>query len=331
MTFFQLSLEKLSWRLSFAFLFIICEIGVTCGPTNSAAQTCEPSKQKTITLSVTTKQGASVDNLRPEDLTVSENKKPFEILKLEQRKDQPVSVAMLIDISRSQERTLPATRVAAQVFLKSILRSAKDRSMIVSFGGDATIEQDLTNDLTRLLAAIDRVKFVPPPGYVAGGVVIGPVPKLPAKFPGSTALWDAIWTTVDGFHDDGSRRLIVIFTDGEDTNSRREMRDAIAHAADSDVAVFSIGINDEEYQTLNRDTLQKLSVETGGRAFFPKKVAELEGIFLQTTRDLESQYALTYCAASPKPNGKPVKIRIDLKNPALLQSNLQLSYPRHSL
>jgi Ca-activated chloride channel homolog len=293
-----------------------------------AAQSCEPAKQKIITLSVTTKDGVPIDNLRAEDLIISEHKTPREILKLESQKEAPLSVAVMIDMSTSQERTLAGTKLAAREFVRSILRSDRDRAAVVAFTSDATIEQDWTNDLTKLRAAIDRVKIEHPVGHIGGRVVRGPVPIQ--NVPGATALWDSIEATVKGFHDDrGSRRLIVIFTDGEDTYSGASLRDATERAAASNVAVFSLGIADEKYFTVHRDQLQKLSEETGGRAFFPKKVAELEEVFLQTTRDLQSQYALTYCGTGPKPS-EPVKIKIDLKNPALVQLKPRLSYPRYT-
>ncbi|HUS09277.1 MAG TPA: VWA domain-containing protein [Pyrinomonadaceae bacterium] len=330
MTFFQSFVEKLSRKRSFTILFLICEIGVICGQTSLAAETCETARQRTIALSVATKEGASVDNLRPEDLAVLENKTTREILKLESLKDLPLSMAIMIDVSTSQERTLAGTKLAAQELVKNILHSDKDRAAVVSFTSEATIEQDSTNDVAKLLAAIERLKFVRPPGYIGGGVVVGP--KRPQNLPGATALWDAIEATVKRIQSDGgSRRVLVILTDGEDTYSRASVRDAIERAAVSNVAVFSIGIADEKYYTVNRDQLQKLSEETGGRAFFPKKIAELEGIFRQTMRDLESQYALTYCTVNPKVDRKPVKIKIDLKNPVLVQSKLRLSYPRYSL
>lgn len=293
-----------------------------------AAQTCEPSKEKTITVSVTTKDGAPIDDLHPEDLTISEDKTAREVLKLESRKESPLSVAVLIDTSMSQERTLAGTKLAAREFVRSILRSDKDRAAVIAFTSHATVEQDWTNDLTKLLAAIDGVKIVHPPGYIGGGVVIGPRP-LPKDIPGATALWDSVEATVKGFQADGSRRVIVVLTDGEDTYSRASVGDATERAAVSNVAVFSIGIADEKSYRLHREQLQKLSAETGGRAFFPKQVAELEEIFLQTRKDLQSQFALTYCGAGTRP-GKPIKLKIDLKYPALIQSKPRLSYPRYT-
>lgn len=295
---------------------------------NAGPQNCAPSNQRTISLNVRHKEGRFVDGLRAEDLTISENKAAREILKLEPKTSEPLSVAIMIDTSASQERTLEGTKLAAQKFVESILRSGRDRAALVSFTGEATIEQDLTHDLTSLRTAIERVKFVPPSGFLTGGVVLGPTPP-PA---GATAVWDAIWATVDGIQPAaGSRRVIVLLTDGEDTISKVKLRDAIEKAASNDVAIFSIGIAAERDVGLNRDSLKRLSEETGGRAFFPKRIPDLEGIFSEISQALQLHYALSYCAADQKPAAKRVKIEVEVKNPQLRKANLQLSYPRYGL
>lgn len=303
------------------------ELSVIAGAGN-----CEPTSQRKISLSVQDKEGRSVDTLGPEDLTISENKVSREILKLERQTNEPLSVAILIDTSFSQERTLPRTKLAAQKFVELILRSNKDRAALVSFTGEAIVEQDLTNDLTKLRAAIGRVKFVPPRSSMLGDVVLGPTPPRAQTIAGATAIWDAIWATIDGIQPvAGSRPVIVLLTDGEDTISKTKLRDAIAHAAINDVAVFSIGIADNSYGEVDRDGLKRLSEATGGRAFFPKKIADLDAIFVETMQALRSQYVLSYCAANQRPADKPLKIEIEIKNPELRQSNLRLSYPHYGL
>ena len=199
----------------------------------------------------------------------------------------------------------------------------------MSFAAEATIEQDLTGDLKTLRAAIDRVR-IEPSGFI-GGVILGPTPPKRGN-PGATAIWSAIWATVDGIQPAaGARRVIVLLTDGEDTASKLKLRDAIEHAAVNDVAIFSIGIATASYVALNRDDLKRLSQETGGRAFFPKKVADLDGIFSETARALQSQYVLSYCAANPKQTGNRPKLEVEAKSPRLRQSRVELSYPRYGL
>jgi Ca-activated chloride channel homolog len=298
----------------------------------SPSENCAGPNQRRLSLSVQDKKGQIVDNLLAEDLTISENKASRELLKLERRTNEPLSVVLLIDTSASQERSLAGAKLAAHKFVESILRSDKDRAAIVSFTGKTTMEQPLTNDLSRLRAAIDRVKFVPPPGYQAGGIIVGRTPPSPDQLIlGSTALWDALWTTIDGMEPaPDSRRVIVLLSDGGDTVSKMKRRDAIEYAASRDVSIFSVGIADDVYN-LDRENLKRLSEETGGSSFFPRKVADLNVVLSETAQALQSRYLLSYCGANQNPSVKPIRIEIEVKNPQLRQSHLRLSYPRYAL
>lgn len=305
---------------------LLVSILLVCLPISSAlAQHCDSATPRTVLIGALTKEGQPVDNLRAEDLTISENKSPLKVITLENRNDQPLEIAVMIDASVSQEGSLPGTKLAARAFIEKILRNDKDRAAVMSFTNDAVVEQDFTNDRANLLSALDRVKIVTPPGYYRG-LVVGRPPRPPQNIPGSTAIWDSVWSAVDSFKNNAdARRAIVVLTDGDDTNSRRKMRDAVAHAAAAKVAIFSIGIAGN--YTLDRSRLRDLSDETGGLAFFPKKVSELDGVFEQITNSLKSRYVLSYCSLASSPARKPLKLQISLKNPALVQ----LSYPRYIL
>src|SRR5205823_15091368 len=89
-------------------------------------------------------------------------------------------------------------------FIESVVRPTKDEVSVVSFTGESTLEQGMTNNLTRLRRAVDRVQFVPPSGYLGGGVVTNSGGGIPGTPPisgrnqavaGSTAIWDSIWVT----------------------------------------------------------------------------------------------------------------------------------------
>ena len=300
----------------------------------TANPSCEQARQRTISLRVENAAGALVDNLRAEDLSLLENKTSGEIVKLESEADESLSVAILIDKSMSQEHLLPQTKLAAQKFLETILRASEDRAALVSFTGEATVDANLTNDLAKLQSAIDRIRFVPVPGYVGGGIVVGRLPPGKPPVAGSSAIWDAVWTSTDGILQaaDESRRAIVLFTDGEDTSSSKKLREAIEHAARFDVAVFSIGVAEERsFGSANRDALKKLSDETGGRAFFPKKVQDIPNILQQVEQELRGRYLVTYCSASAEPRKKPNKIKFEMKLPRSHDSDFRLLYRRYGL
>src|SRR5690242_15017413 len=113
-----------------------------------------------------------VSNLKAEDIRVLEDGQPQEVFTFQQNIELPLSIAILIDTSISEQRTLPDEKSAAQAFLESVIKAQKDEAAILSFTGDTTLEQGFTGSLERLRRAIDRVEFVPPSGYVGGGVVV---------------------------------------------------------------------------------------------------------------------------------------------------------------
>ncbi len=125
-----------------------------------------------------------ISNLKAEDIRVLEDGQPQEIFTFQQNIELPLSIAILIDTSISEQRTLPDEKIAAQAFLESVMRPIKDEAAIVSFTGDTTLEQGFTGNMDRLRRAIDRVEFVPPSGYIGGGVVVNGTPPI---FP---AQWD---------------------------------------------------------------------------------------------------------------------------------------------
>jgi VWFA-related protein len=202
---------------------------------------------------------------------------------------------------------------------------------VISFTHEATLEQNLTNDLAALRSAIERLRVTAPPGYRSGGIVVGarlPSSSGPQDLAGSTAIWDAIWATTNGILKStaGSRLAIVIITDGEDTSSTRKLAQVIEFSARNDVAVFAIGIGNEYFGGPDRDSLKRLTEGTGGRAFFPKKKAkELSDILGQIDQELGSRYLLTYCANA---ESKPSKINIQFTNKQPQESG-QLFYRRY--
>src|SRR5215213_11223460 len=119
-----------------------------------------------------------ISNLKAEDIRVLEDGQPQEIFTFQTNIDLPLSLAILIDTSASEERTLPDEKEAARAFLENVLRPNKDEAAVVSFTGETTLEQGFSGNSERLRRAIDRVEFVPPSGYIGGGVVVNGTPPI---------------------------------------------------------------------------------------------------------------------------------------------------------
>ena len=273
-----------------------------------------------------------ISDLKAEDIRVLEDGQPQEIFTFQQNIDLPLSLAILIDTSASEERTLPDEKAAARAFLESVLRPAKDEAAVVSFTGETTLEQGFTGNVERLRRAIDRVEFVPPSGYIGGGVVVNGTPPISGtnqSLAGSTAIWDAVWATSEeliGASAENTRRAIILLTDGDDTSSRMKIHDAIERAQKADALIYAIGIGDRYTFNVDEGSLRKIAEQTGGRAYFPRHERDLRDAFAQIQRDLREQYLVAYSPSNKTRDGSYRRIEIQLVNPALRQQNLKLNY-----
>jgi len=273
-----------------------------------------------------------ISSLKAEDIRVLEDGQPQEIFTFQQNIELPLSIAILIDTSISEQRTLPDEKAAAQAFLESVMRANKDEAAVVSFTGDTTLEQGFTGNMDRLRRAIDRVEFIPPSGYIGGGVVVNGTPPISGtnqSLAGSTAVWDAVWATSEeliGLSAEHTRRAIILLTDGDDTSSRMKMHEAIERALKADALIYAIGIGDRYTFNVNEGSLRKIAEQTGGRAYFPKHERDLNDAFAQIQKDLREQYLVAYSPTNKARDGSYRKIEIQIVNPDLKQQNLKLNY-----
>lgn len=278
------------------------------------------------------KQKRFVSTLNREDVRVLEDGTPQEIFAFQRNVELPLSLALLIDCSGSEERTLPEEKAAARAFLESIMRPAKDEAAVVSFTGEVTLEQGLTGNVARLRRAIDRVEFVPPSGYIGGGVVVGGTPPISGTqqtLAGSTAIWDAIWATSNELltaSAEHQRRAIILLTDGQDTISQVRMQEAIERALKVDALIYAIGIGDRYQFGINEGALKKITEGTGGRAYFPRNERDLRDAFAQIERELREQYLVAYAPSNKARDGSYRRVTIEVVNPEVRKDNLRLTY-----
>lgn len=285
-----------------------------------------------VLFTATDKNRRFVTTLHREDIRISEDGQPQEVFTFQTQADLPLTLAILIDTSASQERTLPDEKAAARAFIDAIIRQGKDEAAVVSFTGDSTLEQSLTGNVSRLRQAVDRIYFAPPSGYVGGGVVVGtpPISGTNQSTAGSTAIWDAIWVTSDEILSnaaDNTRRAIILVTDGVNTSGRKDMSDAIDRAIKADALIFAIGIGDNYgYKGVDEGSLRKVAERTGGRAYFPRDEQDLGRAFAQIERELREQYLIAYSSTNKKRDGTFRHVKIELVNPELRNLKVSLNY-----
>jgi Ca-activated chloride channel family protein len=285
-----------------------------------------------LLFTATDKQNHFITSLRAEDIRVLEDGVPQKISSFERETDRLLSIAILIDVSASEEQTLPDEKAAARSFVEKIVRSRKDEVALIAFTGDAFLEQPLTGNVISIYQAFERVD-VALPEYLGSGKKISGLPSGPGigvPREGSTAIWDAIAVTAHEIlapSGDKKRRAIILLTDGQDTSSRLKRSTAIDEAIRDETVIYAIGIGDSKhFEGVDKDALRTLSERTGGRAFFPKKGAGLEAAFEQIEQELRSQYLVTYSSSNKKRDGAYRKLSLEIVNPELRTEELRLTY-----
>jgi Ca-activated chloride channel homolog len=264
----------------------------------------------TVPFNVTDKTNRYINDLAKDKVEVLEDNKPQEIFSFERQTDLAITIAMLIDISGSEEFTLPMEKAAGARFFQRVLRPRKDLGAVVTFEGDAELVQNLTSDPAKLERGLDSIRIAMGAGSVGG---VGTPPINGGSRAGSTAIWDAVYSvSTDLLRREAGRRVIILITDGEDTSSTLKMKDAIERTWRNEVIVYAIGIGGPD--GVNTGVLKKITQETGGRAFFPRGEPDLDKAFAQIDEDLRSQYILAYTPSNSAKDGSFRTIQVKVKD-----------------
>lgn len=279
-----------------------------------------------ILLTAIDKSQRFITTLRREDVRVLEDNIPQELSIFQRETDLPLTLAILIDTSRSQENILPEEKTAARTFIDSVVRPDRDQVSIISFTGEAVLQESLTNDLEKLRSAVERVTIELPTGSPECGENVPRELALRC----SSGVWDALWVTTNEVlaqTPERTRRAIILLSDGDDTSSTTKRQEAIDFAVKNNIVIYSIGIHDYGSEgELADDALRKVSEKTGGRAFFPEDKPELEAAFAQIQAELRSQYLIAYQPANRKRDGSFRQVKVEIVNPELRKQKLRLLY-----
>ena len=278
-----------------------------------------------ILLTVIDEERRFITTLKREDVRVLEDNMPQELSIFERETDLPLSLAILVDTSRSQEGILDDEKSAARTFIDAVIRPDRDQAAIISFTGEAVLQQPLTNDLEKLRSAVESVTIEFPMGSpeCEGNVSVEREPRC------YTGVWDALWVTTNEVLSqtpEQTRRAIILLSDGGDTSSTTKRQEAIDFAVKNNIVIYSIGIGDETEYEIADDALRKVSERTGGRAFFPKDKQELQAAFARIQEELRSQYLVAYQPSNRKRDGSFRQVRIEIINRQLRKQKLRLLY-----
>ncbi len=265
-----------------------------------------------ILCTVRDNNGGLVADLTKDDFIIMEDGRPQEIRYFAREADVPLTIGLLVDVSKSQEALIEVERHAAHRFFSEVLRD-KDLAFLISFGVDAELLQDLTGSAELLRAGLEKLRL----NAAVSGPLPGPIPTGNRR---GTILYDAIFlASEDMLRDEVGRKVIVVITDGVDVGSRITKARAIEAAQKADAIIYSIYYADPRYQQFGGGfgDLKDMAEETGGRVFRVRRKYPLERIFAEIQEEMRSQYSIGYTPTNPEKDGSFRKIEIRTKQKGL--------------
>lgn len=281
-----------------------------------------------VLLSATDDKRRFITTLTTDDVRLLEDGVPQQITYFQHETDTPLSIVLLVDTSASQEKVVLEERDAASAFVRSVLRPDKDNASVVSFTGITRIDQPPTGDAPLLLSVINSLKVE----YTEASPVcqdddVTAEERLRCR----TAVWDAVVLSVRealSKTPETTRRAVILVSDGDDTASKLRIYQAVEYAVRNNTVVYSIGIRDRDfkYGSMRKDFLRIISESTGGRAFFPKKTADIAAAYSQIEQELRSQYLISYTSTNRNRDGAYRKVQLEITNPQLRKQKLRLLY-----
>jgi VWFA-related protein len=232
-----------------------------------------------------------VTDLDRSAFTVFEDGKQQTIISFH-HEDIPVAMGIIIDNSGSMREKRAKVNQAALNLVRA--SNAEDEVFVVNFNDEYYLDQDFTNDLLKLKEALE---------------------KIDAK--GGTALYEAVVASAAHLKQNArlERKVLFVVTDGEDNASRETLEQAVKQLQEENgPQVYAIGIlGDEEHPRKARKALEIIAQRTGGLAFFPKTLDEVDEISRQVAHDIRNQYTIGYKPTNPRSTGGFRQIRVEAK------------------
>lgn len=264
----------------------------------SAQQTFRTGVDLTLfSVVVTDRQGAPITGLTAQDFEVIEEGKPQPIKFFaagEPEAAPPLHIGFLLDTSGSMELDIKDVRTAAIRFLNR-MESAVDITL-VDFDTEVRVARYAAADYPRL---IERIRGRKPDGY--------------------TALFDALGVYLDGAHGQTGQKILVMYTDGGDTRSVLSQKDVIDLLRASDVTVYVVGYLEHQGSaaTAQRQQLDRFASMTGGQAFFPTSLKDIDKMYEKVEREIAARYSIGYLSTDERTDGAWRRVKIRLNRPDL--------------
>ncbi len=272
-----------------------------------------PERQKGFTIGVNVdlvvihttvqdKNGHFVSGLKKENFKVFEDGIAQTVSSFSQE-DVPISMGIIIDTSGSMRTKIDMVNKSALAFIRA--SNPEDQVFLVGFNDQVELLEDYTNDIDAITDALDNT-------IVTGG----------------TALYDAIYLGVQKAQNGVKpKKAVVVITDGEDRDSYYKLDELVAKVQESDVQVYCVGLLNpvpekglfghwsKSVPEKAHDALIRISEETGGKAYFPQKITDVNAIVSEIAHELRNQYSVGYVSSNSARDGSYRRVKVALDGP----------------
>ena len=233
-----------------------------------------------------------VTSLDKGDFNVYENGSPQTITSF-RHEDIPVAMGIVVDNSGSMREKRQKVNAAALNLVRA--SNSNDEVFIVNFNDEYYLDQDFTSNINKLKAGLEKIETR-----------------------GGTALYDAVVASADHLKKEAKleKKVIFVVTDGEDNESAETLEQAVRRLqGENGPTVYAIGILEaEEHPKHAKRALQIMSERTGGLAFFPKTLDEVDAISRSVAHDIRTQYTIGYKPTTPKNQGGYRQVKVDARS-----------------
>lgn len=248
-----------------------------------------------VFVTVTDARGGPVSSLQKENFLLKEDGKEQKIAFFSRESAMPLSIVLAIDTSLSTKKDLPLEQAAAHKFAHTILRP-QDGLAVYKFSEEVSVVVPFTSDLSRIDAGVDHLR--------SGS---------------GTALFDVVFLGSQALGARQGRKVIVAVTDGGDTMSQVDYKQALRAAQESEAIVYSVIIVPIE-ASAGRDTggehaLIQMAEDTGGKYYYASSLPQLDEAFRKISEELRTQYLLAYYPSQRYSDSDFRRIQVDLTNP----------------
>jgi VWFA-related protein/TonB family protein len=265
----------------------------------------EESRVRTLNVTVSGKSGQFIRTLPQSAFTVFENGLPQQIKDFK-REDVPVSLGLIIDNSGSMREKRQTVVSSALAMVRD--SNPQDEAFVVNFNDDAYLDVDFTGDLTQLARGLAR-----------------------NDSRGGRAMRDAVRMSIEHLNRKAKRhkKMLLVVTDGNDNASLVSLETLVREAQQNDVLIYAIGLpsnEDNREASKAKRALHILAESTGGQAFYPKTVNQVEGSAYEVAQVIKNQYTMTYAPTNPTLDGSFRQIQVAISGAGTPVVRTRLGY-----